>query len=792
MTSRSEEALTRARRLVLPDPYAVVAVLVGLAAIAWYAAGPEPIHRPLSRAVLPFLTAMAGIVTLRVSRAPQLPPAAVRFWRTLAVALSIFTAGLLVDLDGRTVGELVLNPVAAAITLWALATYPTLAHTRVRRLTHVLDLAIVLLGTAAYVWYLVASRRWHPYEGLDALADALVLPAIAVVGGFVFIRIKLSGSPLMCCWTVGCLVFGAVSLATAIVIGPDSGGVSGRVASAIHVIALVAGIIGVSAQRRVGLRPGRALGDQLRRLFAVLPYAAIATAVILLAVAVRHGLDYRDQVVVVAVIVLCAIVLARQAVALFENTRLLRQNRELTGQLARQAYTDELTGLANRARFAEQVERALAEGGATVLFVDLDDFKVVNDSLGHHAGDQLLRAVAGRLRAAVEDRYTLGRLGGDEFAVLVPGVPDGQGPLVAGRVVEALDGPFRVTGMQVRVTASVGIAGAAGPAVVPAGTAGPDIAPAVGSAASPPGAATGTMELLRNADIAMYAAKGADKGRWRRFEPAMLTALQGRHRLQAALVQAVERDEFVVFYQPIVNLVDGSMRGAEALVRWRRPDGLLVEPTQFIALAEETGLIAEIDRRVLTRACGQMAYWQAAGGEPLNLHVNVSARQLHRHDLSRDVGTILAASGLPPDRLTLEITESGLGSDPEAAIDRLGELAGLGVHLAIDDFGTGYSSLAYLRRMPVDVLKIDKTFVDELAAGGGAPLVQAVIALAETLGMQTVAEGIEHPTQVRRLLGLGCRYGQGFHYARPLPTDGMAGLVDRPQETIGVGLAKAS
>ena len=269
----------------------------------------------------------------------------------------------------------------------------------------------------------------------------------------------------------------------------------------------------------------------------------------------------------------------------------------------------------------------------------------------------------------------------------------------------------------------------------------------------------------------MYAAKYEHKGGWRFFEPAMLTAVVRRHRLRAALADAVARSEFAVFYQPIVDLLAGSVHGAEALVRWRRPGAAITSPGDFIPLAEETGLVVEIDRFVLDTACREAVRWPVdpSDGRPLSLHVNLSARHLHRPDLVDDVARALCDSGLRPDRLTLEITESGLGHDHEGAIDRLGELVRLGVHLAIDDFGTGYSSLAYLRRMPVDVLKIDKAFTGELTSAVVAPLAQAVIALAAALGMETVAEGIEEPEQVVRLLALGCRYGQGYYYGRPMP-----------------------
>jgi diguanylate cyclase (GGDEF)-like protein len=381
-------------------------------------------------------------------------------------------------------------------------------------------------------------------------------------------------------------------------------------------------------------------------------------------------LDPNGWVVAIGVVCLCTVVMSRQLMALWDNRRLLAANRELTGQLRHRAFHDQLTGLANRAMFTSRVATALATTGATgatgadgadgagespaVLFFDLDDFKIVNDSLGHQAGDTLLQAVAGRLAADLGAGELLGRLGGDEFAILVESSADGHAEQVAKRVLTAMVYPIQLADSQVRVDVSVGIA-----------VAGPD---AVDAAA-----------LLRNADIAMYAAKRAAKGSWRQFDPAMLTDLLLRHRLRAELAHAVERGELVVHYQPIVRLADGRLHGAEALVRWRRPDGSLAQPDTFIPLAEETGLVTEIDRWVLAEACHQAARWAAAGargaddapdpadpadpdptGNPaFALHVNVSARQLDRPDLVDDVRGMLEASGLPPELLTLEITEAG-------------------------------------------------------------------------------------------------------------------------------------
>jgi diguanylate cyclase (GGDEF)-like protein len=535
------------------------------------------------------------------------------------------------------------------------------------------------------------------------------------------------------------------------------------------VFGLGAVVLGVSIQRRV--TPGRVSTTAearpgWRRPFTVLPYVAlVATAGLLLRAIAKH-LDYRGWVVAVGVLALCAAVMVRQLAALWENSRLLTANQQLNTKLSHHAFHDHLTGLANRALFTERVGTALTRPragrlsrspGATVavLFVDLDDFKLVNDSLGHHIGDELLVEVADRLGETIRPDDTLCRLGGDEFAILLVDTTQDDAVATARSVVTRLRRPFRPSGIQVRIEASVGVA------IGARGTAAPSTA----------------VELLRNADVAMYAAKNAaPKGGWRLFEPSMLTGLLYRHERRAALVRAVECDEFEVHYQPIVDLAGGAVVGAEALARWR-PDGDLVLPDDFIPLAEETGLIAEIDRQVLVQACLDAAAWQASV-PAFAIHVNLSARQLHRPELVAEVERALRVSGLPARSLTLEIAESGLAHDPEAAAERLRGLTRLGIHLAIDDFGAGYSSLANLRAIPADTLKIDRAFTAELLDETVAtPLAQAVIVLAGTLGMHTVAEGIEHPEQARRLLDLGCRRGQGFHFGHPMSAGQLSTLL---------------
>lgn len=416
-----------------------------------------------------------------------------------------------------------------------------------------------------------------------------------------------------------------------------------------------------------------------------------------------------------------------------------------------QAFHDSLTKLASRALFLERLEYALARAARqqsrlAVLFVDLDRFKMVNDSLGHSAGDVLLLGVADRLRSCLRATDTAARLGGDEFAVVLPDVGDDAAVAVAvaTRVIEVLQPPFAIHGKEVYVSASVGIA---------FNTDDNDDAEA----------------LVRNADLAMYEAKMNGRGRYEIFQPAMQTALLRRLELEADLRRAIDRREFVLQYQPMVDLRDGRVVGVEALVRWRHPERDVILPDKFVPLAEETGLILPIGRWVLTEACRQVGAWNAGRSSPLSVGVNLSARQIEQADLPTIVTDILAESGLEPGCLVLEITESLLLRDTQAVMSRLQDLRALGVRLAIDDFGVGYSSLAYLRRFPVDMIKVDKSFVDKIASGPEASaLAHAIVQLGRTLRLATLAEGIEAADQLGELRESGCELGQGYYFAKPL------------------------
>ena len=430
--------------------------------------------------------------------------------------------------------------------------------------------------------------------------------------------------------------------------------------------------------------------------------------------------------------------------------------KSLEEALERRAFYDGLTELPNRNRLHERLDHGLERAARTgrppaVILLDLDNFKAINDSLGHGTGDRVLQEVGARLQAVVRPMDTVARLGGDEFVVVVDDSEPEAAVRVAQRILDTLRAPAEVGGHNVLLRASAGIA--------------------VGQVGQ------GPEELLGNADAAMYAAKAAGKGHWQVFVPEMHDAVVHRLELSAELVGAIHREELFVVYQPIVDLGSGRILGAEALVRWRHPSRGLVAPLDFISIAEESGQIVDLGIFVLGEALHQLRRYQRY--DPLlYLTVNVSPVQFRRPDFVGLVKASLRESGVDPRRLVLEITETGLMTDLDQNVATLSELRSMGVRIAIDDFGTGYSSISYLNCLPVDIVKIDKTLVDGVATEPGMwALVQGILGLISAVGLDTVAEGIEASAQVAHLEALGCRRGQGYYFARPLSGDELEELV---------------
>jgi diguanylate cyclase (GGDEF)-like protein/PAS domain S-box-containing protein len=457
---------------------------------------------------------------------------------------------------------------------------------------------------------------------------------------------------------------------------------------------------------------------------------------------------------------------ARLAEANARLQREIAERRELEEQLTHQAFHDPLTGLPNRTLFLDRLDLALErarrrEGEVAVLFVDLDDFQVVNDSLGHEVGDQVLLAVAERLENYMLAEDMLARFGGDEFAVLLDNVSTpGDASRVAERIGEALREPFVLRGRERFVTTSVGIS-------------------LGGRGGERPG------DLLRNADLAMYQAKARGRNRHAMFEPGMGERVLQRLELEGELRRALERKEFRLHYQPKVSLDSGEIVAMEALIRWEHPVRGLVSPAQFVPVAEEIDLIAPIGRWVLMEACHQAHRWHAKfpGISPLKVCVNLSAKQFLHPALLEAVETALRENGLDPAALDLEITESVVMEDAHTTLATLRNLKGLGVNLAIDDFGTGYSSLSYLRRFPVDFLKVDRSIIQGVGEGPKEEaMLWALVNLAHSMGTRVIAEGVETKAQLARLREAGYDFGQGYYFAKPLPAQAAGALLaERPR-----------
>ncbi len=721
----------------------------------------------------PVAMAAAAVACHRIGSMIVVPRPVRGFWRRFSHAAVCLLLGSAASLAFTSNNAGISPYVAAPMVLgvaFALVGMLHLAPGRrsgFARATLLLDGMVVAASGAVLCAHLLAGTTipTGTQVGVSAVVVGCLLAVVVIGKAAASPRGLVDGGALRI--LVGAPAIGLVSTVVLTVGGHDS-----RLATRMLAIPLLAVVLCAAAYRQLVVldrppaeppaRPGRSL-------FNLLPLVAVtATAGLVISVSAQR-MSWHQRSVIIGAVLIAACVVLRQLIGLRENRSLLKGIRRQQVELEHLAMHDPLTGLANRARFgAILAERLDAHRPAGVLLIDIDDFKTVNDTMGHAVGDQLLHQVAQRLRSHSAVTDLPARLGGDEFAVLLQTDDPAYAEEAAARILASLTVPLRVGEHQLLTHASVGVA-LAGP----------------GDRAD---------EVLRNADIAMYAAKAAGKASWARFEPRMREEVVNHARLGSELHNAIIRRELFLLYQPVFDIATGRICGAEALVRWRHPARGLVPPADFIGVAERSGLIVPLGAYVLREACEQLARWRAAhGGHAIAaINVNVAARQLRDAGFVDEVAAVLADTGLCPADLVLEVTESSV-LDGRQVRDTLQALHELGVRLALDDFGTGQSSLSLLRAFPVDVLKLDKSFVDGICDGedrGRLAVAAAVAQLAEYLQLSAVAEGIETEEQMDRLSQMGYRLGQGFHLARPLPADDAGAYMRR--EATPLGSAKIS
>ncbi|HEX5740125.1 MAG TPA: bifunctional diguanylate cyclase/phosphodiesterase [Pilimelia sp.] len=710
--------------------------------------------------------ALAGVAAcLHAARAPHTDRRARVFWRTSAAAVALVAVGAASRvLSVALAGADPLRPDALPIACYTAAVLTELCAllrvpgririTARQRQRFLLDAAIVVLCAGLFAYYLSFRHTtlWDKVGGGGAAMATILLACLAVL---VIGKLALQGVTAVDTralhWLAASIVVGT-AIGTAI---PHAAHAADTLATVCITLVGLGFSLGARSQRRLRApRLGRS-GTRTRaaRLVLLLPYAAVAaTDALLIGVAAAHG--YETLAVATGAVGLTMIVVYRQVHALRDNTLLLhrvdatvQQLRDAQSQLVHQATHDAVTGLGNRRLFVQALQRCLESAEpASVALIDLDDFKAVNDRLGHGIGDQLLRHVAGLLRGCVRPGDTVARLGGDEFALLLPGMSAAHGAALLDRVTEALQRPFHVDGHALLVQASAGLAATA--------------------------AGIDPTETLRRADLAMYAAKEAGKARYATYDAELDVRANREARLGADLREALAADEFTLHFQPVVRLSDRRVVGAEALVRWAHPTRGTVRPDHFIPVAERTGTIVPLGAWILRRACQEAVRWL---GDPMLtscvMGVNISARQLREPGFAALVARTLADTGLPPEYLMVEVTETAV-FDNVLASGALREISALGVQIALDDFGTGHSSLGLLRTIPVDVLKLDRSFVDRITENATESTIAAAMRhLADGLTLDVVAEGVETAAQAARLRELGYELCQGYHFAPPVPAE---------------------
>jgi diguanylate cyclase len=730
-------------------------------AVAWFSVNAvQPVGpAPLLWVCTPVGGLVLTAVYLRTARTAALPAPTRRFWRHLSVvALLVGVASTAQAVDvlthpgvgGPHTGNVMLacDGTAVLIIVYALYRLPLGKQTIGELVRIFLDAGTVMLATAVFMWHF-QTRELLVSDDRGALLGSLVLTVLALVAVFAVAKVMLSNYTfidskglrlLAIAMFLGTILPPFQPLVTAIDprLFPTEVSIP-----AVFFFAAWAG----EQQRHAGAGQRRGAPDARRRSFSILPYGAVAAVDGLLLYVSWSGGDADEPVVVAAAVALTGIVVLRQITAFRDNGRLLRQ-------LDHGANHDALTQLPNRILFHKRLNDALTAPGprpVAVALIDLDDFKEVNDTLGHEIGDVLLVAVAQRLAGCVRAEDTVARLGGDEFVVVLDGADAAAADLAAERMIHALATPVVADGHELPIRASIGIAD---------GHTGAE-----------------SSVLLRHADIAMYAAKNLPGTAYLHYDAGMVPPGTDHVPLGAELREAIQADQLFLLYQPIVSLDDGRLIGAEALVRWAHPTHGTLAPDAFIPVAERTGLIVPLGRWVMRSAFRQLATWLAEYGDaaPAVLNVNVSARDLREPGFAAEVEALLTEHGITPNRVTIEITET-MALEPGQSVSTLRQLRALGLRVSLDDFGTGHSTLSLLHDCPIDEIKLDRAFT-QAQVDGRVPMAAAVIHLAQALGLHAVAEGVETPEQAEQLLALGYLAAQGYHFARPLPADRFVTLI---------------
>ncbi|MEV6595890.1 EAL domain-containing protein [Actinoplanes sp. NPDC051346] len=765
-----------------PTPVLLTAAAVCVASIMLFAVNYAEQRIQVAWGWMPAIvgTMVAGWACWHTASADGLDRVTARVWRSLAVVCAFIVLGVAgdarhyamnptaVDQD-HDIPTTIAYALAMVVLLWTLLWLPVGARGRRDRtmVRFVLDAATVTVTLGIFCWYLITRvfDAWH--DGSGNALPILTLTALGLIGSLAFVKVAVSGFGGLDRVALRLLAVGAA-------IGAAGGGLfpifvelhPGLSGSMMFVPAtLLCVAFAADRQRRAAhLRVPVQQGDS----FSIVTYVAVACTDALLLV-VSSGAGHVVLNVALAAVVLTALVVARQINALSENGRLLRRvdasllelNR-FQHQLEHRASHDALTDLANRSLFEQRTSEALAatDGSGTdadtlsLALIDLDDFKAINDRLGHAVGDALLVVVAERLREAVREDDVVARLGGDEFGLLLHGLRSDEATEVLDRIAESLTRPVHALGYDLLVKASIGLA-------------------EVWPEASP-------QELLRRADLAMYAAKERGKGRHAVYDARLEQDQAADAQLGADLRRALDNGDFTLVYQPIVALPGGEWTSLETLIRWKHPERGFIGPDVFIPIAERTGLIVPLGDWILRTALRQAADWQERYGAaaPAEIGVNVSARQLREPGFAADVRAALADTGFDPEKLVVEVTETAV-FDGGVALDTLQNLVTLGVRIALDDFGTGHSSLGLLRTCPADTLKVDKSFVDGIGGRSEeAVIATAMIQITNGLHLQAIAEGVETAEQADTLFRLGYRFAQGYHFSRPLSATQVAEHLD--------------